>query len=83
VAWGWGGYRETAAHKAATDTINQQRKLEQESTGVELRTLEAEWFELVAKNHAIAAQIHTMKEQAAALQSDGGEGEGEGEAMQE
>ena len=62
--------RQAAAEKADIDTLNQQRKLEQEASGTQLRALEAEWYELVAKNKAIQAAIAATEHQVAGLQGD-------------
>jgi hypothetical protein len=63
-------YAQAAAEKAEIDTLNQQRKLEQEATGTQLRALEAEWYELVVKNKAIEAAIADTQQKLAALQGD-------------
>lgn len=61
---------QAAAEKAEIDTLNQQRKLEQEASGTQLRALEAEWYELVAKNKAIESAIAHTQQQVAGLQGD-------------
>lgn len=58
-----------ASTRKAIDALNRERKLQQNSVGLQLRTLEDEWAGLVRKNMEIAAACDRVEEEVAELRA--------------
>lgn len=57
-------------YKAATDAVNQERKLQQEAIGKQLHGMSRDWSTLVQKNMDIGMECSTLESEIAALQDE-------------